>query len=101
MHKTVFIRKQITINRKTGLYSSIITLAAVLGFALSMMLGSDDRRLKYWIIMLESVLLLKSSRNKLLIGLGDSLPILLMGFLIGTFTGAATSCGRIGMVALI
>ncbi|WP_368488591.1 hypothetical protein [Clostridium sp. BJN0013] len=28
-------------NRKLGLYSSIITLAAVLGFALSMMIGSD------------------------------------------------------------
>ncbi len=31
-----------TINRKAGLYSSIITLAAVLGFALSMIIGSDS-----------------------------------------------------------
>lgn len=28
-------------NRKLGLFSSIITLAAVLGFALSMIIGSD------------------------------------------------------------
>lgn len=45
----------------------------------------------YQIGMFESVLLLKSSvQSELLMGLGDSIPILLAGFLLGAFSGPAT-----------